>query len=258
MKLCNDSRPVTQLPVAWTNETWAKPLTILRAPAPLLRSGWKPLPPCRATRPRPRGFTLIELLVVIAIIGILAGLLLPVLSKAKLNAKIKMAKLDTSNLASWVGAYQQEYSIAPTPVGGGTNDANNYLTNNSDVMIILMDVDDTQPPLSRAPANAVNQNHLRNPQRHAYANAVKHAPNNNSAGLGSDFNFRDPWGNPYVITFDLNYDNTVFDPVYGSVPGSVLVWSFGPDRTFAKPGTPGPAADGLPENKDNIRHWKTN
>src|SRR5438128_2965924 len=90
---------------------------------------WRPtyrhLPQLRANHPfimknsllqhrRPgRGFTLIELLVVIAIIGILAGLLLPVLGKAKVQARVAQAKVEINNIAGAISKYESDYSRYP-------------------------------------------------------------------------------------------------------------------------------------------------
>ena len=101
-----------------------------------------------------------------------------------------------------------------------------------------------------------------------------------SPGVGGDLVYRDPWGNPYIITLDLNYDDKARDACYchgsisvdpnnpkaglnGLVPRSissglvyeantpVMVWSLGPDKKF-NPNVP--ATQGV--NKDNVLSWK--
>jgi len=60
------------------------------------------------------GFTLIELLTVIAIIGILAGILVPVVGNAVAQAKKTRGLVQLSSLCSSVSMYVQQYKYYPT------------------------------------------------------------------------------------------------------------------------------------------------
>lgn len=192
------------------------------------------------------GFTLVELLTVIAIIAILAAMLLPVLSAAKTHALKVKAGLQENDIVNAVLKYDSDYSRFPvsdaaqqqanlnaaTPGGnpdftygdyfydlaGGSSatlkafgtQINGSIVTNGEVMAILMNI--TNFPGTSIPTS--NTNSFKNPRQISYLNASLVDTNANWNGVGQDLNYRDPWGNPYVITLDLNYDGQCQDVFY--------------------------------------------
>jgi prepilin-type N-terminal cleavage/methylation domain-containing protein len=258
------------------------------------------LPSSRRTR---AGFTLVELLVVIAIIAILAAMLLSAINYAVRSAKVKKALVEEQEIVTAIESYDSEYGRFPVSAAAQAQaDKNAKSPNpnpdftygwnfsptavftpglpltNDEVIAILMDMQ-TYPGTGTP---TINNNHVKNPKQTKFLNAHM-SGDTSSPGVGPDLVYRDPWGNPYVITMDLNYDDQCEDWLYcrstvsqqsgnsgyfglfnpnANTPGKqdqfqyhgkVMVWSAGPDKKVDNNAASGPTAV---FNKDNVLSWQ--
>lgn len=143
------------------------------------------------------GFTLIELLTVIAIIAILVGLLFPAIRSAIQKAEKSKAQAAVTGLATAFRAFYTEYGRWPgnpnTP-SGATDVTTNYFSS-------------------------------------SYGNTRNIGFFDFNAKDLSGAIFNDPWGSPYRVVFDDDYNDQISNPLSGGTPttinAGVIVWSSG-------------------------------
>ncbi|MDR3457041.1 MAG: hypothetical protein P4N60_06315 [Verrucomicrobiae bacterium] len=247
----------------------------------------------RPGRGENHALTLVETLLVTVTLFILAAMLLPVTPRIGRAGKVMKARTEIADIVNAINAYQTEYGRYPVPtnveaaaltgkedltfggpllnaaLGSGAN-----TSVNADVITVLMDM--TMSPGGTA---TVNVGHTLNPKQIKFLNA-KLSGDNKSPGVGNDMVYRDPWGNPYIISMNLNGDGNCRDAFYRShlvsrekaasgfgglsndsdtnglsddfeFHGKVMVWSLGPDGKVdaTEPATAAP-------NKDNVISWQ--
>ena len=217
-----------------------------------------------------RAFTLIELLVVVAIIAILVGLLFPAFKAVQNQARSTQAKNDLTQIVNAINAFYTDYGKYPVSI---TTDSSFSWT---------------IPGITRlGPYNDVLLNELRacqlvngvldpscsavatlNTRQIVYISppTVKD-PSNPRSGITTvaastpKGTYYDPWGAPYIMEIDSNYDNHVRNP-YVALGGSgagldpvaqgVIAWSNGPDLLVGGSGS----NQNIYTNSDDVISWQ--
>jgi prepilin-type N-terminal cleavage/methylation domain-containing protein len=194
----------------------------------------KTRPPC--PRRKESAFTLIELLIVITIIAILGAVAIPVGNKVMEGARKASAKNDCVQLVNAIKMYYTEYNRYPV-TGGGAGEG--PFDTNRQLMDVLMN-NRNSPEVAEL-----------NPRGIAFFEPSKIAKEPKGHGfVDGTRDFNDPWGTPYQVYIDVDYDEQVEVPrMYSQQSGSstlpkgTIAHSAGSDRNFNK-------------TRDNVTSWQ--
>jgi prepilin-type N-terminal cleavage/methylation domain-containing protein len=203
----------------------------------------RPVGPRHAIAKSDGGFTLIELLIVITIIAVLVGMSFPAYQGIQERARKVQAKNDLAQIVIATSAFATEYGVYPSTFQPEmTFDSKN--TNTNDKLFDALRGKDT----------TINTR--------AIAYITPQPAKNGKGGISdvSPFEFFDPWGKPYVVRLDTNFDNQVTNP-YSKNAGAnplgqaVIAWSFGKDQTSQSVPGPGPDKNAGTE-ADDVISWQ--
>jgi len=164
-----------------------------------------------------KGFTLIELLTVIAIIGILAGILIPVVGSARTSANKAKAKAQFTQYATALQQYRAEYGFYPN-VGSlrsdGTADLGEDGTSRDFILALT----------GRNPETGERDNSLNR-------KAIPFISfSTNEFEEGSDVRLVDTFNNPNIqIAVDHDNDGQItglpnINDIGSTIQGQVVIW----------------------------------
>lgn len=169
-------------------------------------------------------------------IVIATRLMFPVVNPCGPVSRRAEARRDTTDLTAALKAYMTEYGRWPPLLGDGL-----FLDEPRHAQLIR---------ILRA------QDIPNNPRRITFfeAKAATESSGKYRSGIRAETGvFYDPWGKPYRIVLDADYDNTIANPYPDDPPiqTSVMVWSLGKDGQQGAPGNPRTS-----KGSDDVTSWQ--
>lgn len=142
------------------------------------------------------------------------------------HQRLVMARSDLRALEEAVQRFHREYGSWPGAANSRSADIRyGRQAPNREVLNIL-----------QAREGRGNEQHAGNEQQIVFIEVEPYETG--VSGLNSEGDFLDPWGTPYQMVFDANFDNVcdVEKSVYGRLIGrGYALWSCGPDRQSDTP-----------------------